>query len=280
MPGSHARSVYRVGADGGGLTKLLDFSGTIVHLRYLPDGRLAMLAIQNATKEVGATQAGAAIAGDLDAPPPEQRIAVLEKGALRWISPPDLFVYEYDWRAGGKGFIGTAAPGDGDNNWWTAKLYAFPESGADARVIYTPADARQQLAMPKVSRDGSVVAFIAGIMSDFGSTGGDVYTLSIDGGSAIESDARHACIGDCNRVALRRPSAGRASRRRQDAICGSGIGSQGRGGPHLVERRGVIRRSRRRNFDLVSIGRDGRRTRVIHGARRRSRSAPLATGGT
>jgi dipeptidyl aminopeptidase/acylaminoacyl peptidase len=183
-PGSHARSLYEVGADGSGLAKLLDFSGTIVHLRYLPDGRLAMLAIQNATKEVGATQAGAAIAGDLDAPPPEQRIAVLEQGALRWISPPDLFVYEYDWRAGNRGFIGTAAPGDGDNNWWTAKLYAFPESGTGARVIYTPVDARQQLAMPRVSRDGSSVAFIAGIMSDFGSTGGDVYTLSIDGGGA------------------------------------------------------------------------------------------------
>jgi dipeptidyl aminopeptidase/acylaminoacyl peptidase len=183
-PGSHARSLYAVGADGGGLTKQLDFSGTIGRLRYLPDGRLAMLAIQNATKEVGATQAGAAIAGDLDAPPPEQRIAVLEQGVLRWISPPDLFVYEYDWRAGGKGFIGTAAPGDGDNNWWTAKLYAFPESGTGARVIYAPADARQQLAMPKVSRDGTVVAFIAGIMSDFGSTGGDVYTLGIDSGAA------------------------------------------------------------------------------------------------
>lgn len=183
-PGSHARSLYAAGADGSGLAKLLDFSGTIVHLRSLPDGRLAMLAIQNAVKEVGATQAGAAIAGDLDAPPPEQRIAVLEHGALRWISPPDLFVYEYDWRAGGEEFVGTAAPGDGDNNWWTAKLYAFPESGSGARVIYTPADARQQLAMPKVSRDGSLVAFIAGIMSDFGSTGGDVFTLAIDGGTA------------------------------------------------------------------------------------------------
>ncbi|HTD73946.1 MAG TPA: prolyl oligopeptidase family serine peptidase [Steroidobacteraceae bacterium] len=182
-PGSHARSVYAVGADGSGLTKLLDFSGTIVHLRYLPDGRLAMLAIQNATKEVGATQAGAAIAGDLDAAPPEQRIATLANGTLNWVSPPDLFVYEYDWRAGGKGFVGTAAPGDGDNNWWTAKLYAFPEGGA-ARVIYTPADARQQLAMPKVSRDGSRVAFIAGIMSDFGSTGGDVYTLDLNGSTA------------------------------------------------------------------------------------------------
>jgi dipeptidyl aminopeptidase/acylaminoacyl peptidase len=183
-PGTHARSVYAVGSDGGGLTKLLEFGGTIERLRFTPDGRLAMLAIENATKEVGATQAGAPVAGDLDAAPPEQRIAILESGALRWASPPDLFVYEYDWRPGGKGFIGTAAPGDGDNNWWTAKLYAFAENGSGARVIYSPADDRQQLAMPKVSRDGSRVAFIAGIMSDFGSTGGDVYTLPIDGGSA------------------------------------------------------------------------------------------------
>jgi dienelactone hydrolase len=193
VPGSHARSVYGVGADGSGVAKLLDFGGTIVHLRYLPDGRLAMLAIENATKEVGATQAGAAIAGDLDAAPPEQRIAVLAQGALRWVSPPDLFVYEYDWRAGGKGFVGTAAPGDGDNNWWTAKLYAFPENGSGARVIYTPSDARQQLAMPKVSRDGSLVAFIAGIMSDFGSTGGDVFTLAIDAGGATNlTEGSHA----------------------------------------------------------------------------------------
>jgi dipeptidyl aminopeptidase/acylaminoacyl peptidase len=183
-PGTHARSVYAVGSDGSGLTKLLDFGGTIEKLRYLPDGRLAMLAIQNATKEVGATQAGAPVAGDLDAAPPEQRIAILDNGALRWVSPPDLFVYEYDWRAGGKGFVGTAAPGDGDNNWWTAKLYAFSEGDAPARVIYTPVDDRQQLAMPKVSRDGARVAFIAGIMSDFGSTGGDVYTLPLDGGAA------------------------------------------------------------------------------------------------
>src|ERR1700761_7465358 len=184
-PGSHARSLYSVKADGSGLTKLLDFGGTIVNLRYLPDGRLAMLAIENATKEVGATQAGAAIAGDLDAPPPEQRIAILENAALRFVSPPDLFVYEYDLRGGGKGFVGTAAPGDGDNNWWIAKLYAFPENGGGAHVIYSPVSAQQQLAMPRVSRDGSKVAFIAGIMSDFGSTGGDVYTLALDGGSAI-----------------------------------------------------------------------------------------------
>jgi dipeptidyl aminopeptidase/acylaminoacyl peptidase len=183
-PGSHSRSIYSVAPDGSGLTKLIEFNGTIEDLRYMPDGRLAMLAIQDAKKEVGATEAGAPVSGDLDAAPAEQRIAVLNGTALAWMSPPDLFVYEYDWRGGGKGFVGTAAPGDGDNNWWTAKLYAFPESGA-AKVIYTPVDAKQQLAVPKVSRDGATVAFVAGIMSDFGSTGGDVYALNLDSGTPI-----------------------------------------------------------------------------------------------
>jgi hypothetical protein len=184
-PGSHARSIYSVAADGSGLVKLLDFGGTIADLRYGPDGRLAMLATAHAVKEVGATEAGAPVAGDLEANPAEQRIAVLEAGALHWASPPDLFVYEYDWRLAGKGFVGTASPGNGDDNWWTAKLYAFSQQDAAARVIYSPSSPRQQLAAPKVSRDGRTVAFIAGIMSDFGSTGGDVYTLPADGGPAI-----------------------------------------------------------------------------------------------
>jgi dipeptidyl aminopeptidase/acylaminoacyl peptidase len=182
QPGSHTYAVYTVGSDGGELTKQIDFNGTIVELRYLPDGRLAMLATQDARKEVGATEAGAAVAGDLDEPPPEQRIAILDGKALQWASPADLFVYEYDWRPDGKGFVGTAAPGDGDENWWSAKLYAF--EGGNSRVLYAPTDIRQQIAAPKVSRDGRTVAFITGLMSDFGSTGGDVYTLPLAGGQA------------------------------------------------------------------------------------------------
>jgi dipeptidyl aminopeptidase/acylaminoacyl peptidase len=174
--------VYTVGSNGGDLIKQIDFKGTIVALRYLPDGRLAMLATQDARKEVGATEAGAAVAGDLDQVPPEQRIATLDRGGLQWASPPDLFVYEYDWRPDAKGFVGTAAPGDGDANWWTAKLYSF-ESG-NGHVLYAPTDIRQQIAAPKVSRDGRTVAFIAGLMSDFGSTGGDVYTVPLAGGQA------------------------------------------------------------------------------------------------
>ena len=184
-PGSHAYGLYRVAADGSGLSKQLDFNGTLSDLKYATDGTLALLAVENARKEVGATEAGAAVAGDLDAPPAEQRIALVTNGKLHWASPADLFVYEYDWRPGGQGFVGTAAPGDGDNNWWIAKLYAFAQSDGAARVIYTPTSIRQQITVPRVSRDGRSVAFIAGLMSDFGSIGGDVYTVSPDGGKAL-----------------------------------------------------------------------------------------------
>jgi len=183
-PGTHARSLYTVDPDGGHLTKLLDFDGTITDLKYGRDGRLAMLATAGATKEVGATEAGAPITGDLGGPPAEQRIAVLDGSKLTFASPPDLFVYQYDWLTDGAGFVGTAAPGDGDDNWWVAKLYGF--SGGAGRILFSPADPQHQIADPRVSPDGKSLAFISGIMSDFGSTGGDVYVLPLAGGAATD----------------------------------------------------------------------------------------------
>jgi dipeptidyl aminopeptidase/acylaminoacyl peptidase len=189
-PGSHARSLYQINSDGSHLTQLLAFNGTIAALRYSPGGQLAMLAVANATKELSAVEAGSPVTGDLDEAPPEQRIGVLEQSTLHWASPPELFVYEYDWRPDGRGFVGTAAPGDGDNNWWLAKLYAFDAATAAAHVLYTPVGPRQQLAQPVVSHDGKRVAFIAGIMSDFGSTGGDIYSMPLAGGAAVNITPR------------------------------------------------------------------------------------------
>jgi dipeptidyl aminopeptidase/acylaminoacyl peptidase len=183
-PGTHSYAVYDVTTASAHLTHLLTFNGTITGLKYSGEGTLALLAVENARKEVGATEAGAAVAGDLDESPPEQRIATLIEGNLRWGSPQNLFVYQYDWRPDGAGFVGTAAPGDGDDNWWTAKLYAFGPDG-EARVLYQPVDLRQQLADPTMSPDGKSVAFIAGIMSDFGATGGDVYSVDLESGAAI-----------------------------------------------------------------------------------------------
>ena len=179
-PGTHARSIYRMAPGDAAPVKLLGFDGTVGDLEFGADGALFMLATAGADKEVGATEAGAPITGDAK-PPPEQRIARLDGDHLTFLSPPDLYVYQYALVPGG-GFVGTAAPGDGDANWWTAKLYAFGD-GAE-RILFAPPDNRHQIASPHVSPDGASVAFVSGLMSDFGSFGGDVYRVPIQGGAA------------------------------------------------------------------------------------------------
>lgn len=177
-PKTKHRALYEVGPDAFVPKRLLDFDGTLEEPRFSPRGVLAVLATAGAHKEIGATQAGAPTVGEIGASTDEQRIAIVGAGGgLTFASPPNLFVYEYDWKPDGSGFVGTAAPGNGDNNWWVAKLYAFDARDGAGRVLFAPPTARVQIASPRVSRDGKTVAFIGGIMSDFGSTGGDVYAI-------------------------------------------------------------------------------------------------------
>ncbi|MBC5798825.1 MAG: S9 family peptidase [Candidatus Eremiobacteraeota bacterium] len=181
-PKAKTRSLYAVSVADMRARKLLDFDGVLNAPRFSPSGRLAVLATAGAHKEIGATQAGAALVGEIGAHPDEQRIALVDGGRLDFVSPADMFVYEYDWRPDVRGFVGTAAHGNGDNNWWIAKLYAFRADKGQpnsASLIYSPASPQQQLADPRISADGRYVAFIGGIMSDFGSTGGDVYVLPL-----------------------------------------------------------------------------------------------------
>jgi dipeptidyl aminopeptidase/acylaminoacyl peptidase len=113
----------------------------------------------------------------------EQRIASLDLATkkLSQLTPADLYVYEYDWTPDGKSWVGTAAHGSGDGNWYIARLYQFNAQTGDTREIYKP---KLQIADPRVAPDGKNVAFIEGLMSDEGSTGGDIHVLPIAGGPA------------------------------------------------------------------------------------------------
>jgi dipeptidyl aminopeptidase/acylaminoacyl peptidase len=186
-PKAGTTSVWTVNADGSGAKPWLsDFAGILNAPRWSADGSvLALLATANAHKEIGATQAGAAMTGeisaDLDAD--VQRIALLGGDAhLRFVSPAKLFVYEYDWTPDGHGFAATGAYGNGDDDWWVARLYAIGVGG-DAHEILEPTF---QMNAPRVSPDGKTVAFIGGLMSDFGSVGGDIYTMPLAGGAATD----------------------------------------------------------------------------------------------
>ena len=104
------------------------------------------------------------------------------------ISPADRYVYEYDWTPDGRGFVATTALGNGDNNWWVATLDAIDAGTGAVRTIAKPAT---QLNFPRVSPDGKTVAYIGGLMSDFGSVGGDIWTVPFAGGSPANRTEGH-----------------------------------------------------------------------------------------
>src|SRR6185437_3188102 len=177
-------TLYR--AATGAPQSLAVISGVANTPRYSSDGgRIALLVTLGAHKKTGAIQAAAPQVGEIGENNDEQRIAVLPAsgGELKLISPADTYVYEYSWTPDGKGFAATAAKGNGDNNWWIASLdYVDLGSGA-LRVIASP---KMQMDMPRVSPDGKSVAFIGGLMSDWGSVGGDVYTVPLAGGAPVD----------------------------------------------------------------------------------------------
>ena len=168
----------------------LDFAGLLETPRWSPDGAtLAVLATDRPRKMTGATQAGAAIVGEIGGATDEQRIAILAisasgaaGGALKFLSPADTYIYEYDWTPDGKAFVATEAKGDGDNNWWVAKLAAVGLDGAFREI----AEPGVQMKWPRVSPDGKSVTFIGGLNSDFGPTGGDLYVAPFAGGKAVD----------------------------------------------------------------------------------------------
>jgi dipeptidyl aminopeptidase/acylaminoacyl peptidase len=190
-------------ARDGKLTALTTIKGVANTARWSPDGsRIALLATVGAKKLTGAVEAGVRQVGEVGLAQDEdaQRIAVVAAGGgdLKLVSPGDTFIYEYDWTPDGKGFVVTSAKGNGDNNWWIATLGHVDAATGALRLVAAP---KMQMNMPHVSPDGETVAFIGGLMSDFGSVGGDVYTVPLAGGEPVDITPGYA--GTFNGIAWR-----------------------------------------------------------------------------
>ena len=180
--GGSVRLTY---ADATTTRTIATIAGIAQTPRVSPDGkRIALLVTLGAAKESGATQAGVRMVGEIGEKNDEQRLAVFDIGkpatTVTPLSPAGRYVYEYDWTPDGRGFVATTALGNGDNNWWVATLDAIDARTGAVRSIARPTT---QLNQPRVSPDGRTVAYIGGLMSDFGSIGGDVFTVPLTGGS-------------------------------------------------------------------------------------------------
>jgi len=176
--------LYVMKAEGGKPRQVTSTKGLLATPKWSPDGQsIAVLHTENATREAGPLVAETAETGVIKDVFFEQRLAIADvgNGALREITPADMYTYEYDWAPDSKSLVLTAAKGNGDNNWYIAHLYAVKASSAEMRTIYAP---NLQIGRPAVSLDGKSIAFIDGLMSDEDSVGGDVYVIPWQGGAA------------------------------------------------------------------------------------------------
>lgn len=176
-------AIYVVDAATRAARRVAALSGSVHDIRFSPDGsRIALLYSSPSEEANGPTQATPRDTGAMDAHIDRQHLALVDvkSGAQRIVSPADLYVYEFDWSPNGKELVVSAATGSGNNNWWVARLDAIDAVSGTMRQIAKPT---VQIAQPLWSPDGSHIAFIGGVMSDQGATGGDLYTVPAAGGT-------------------------------------------------------------------------------------------------
>jgi dipeptidyl aminopeptidase/acylaminoacyl peptidase len=169
-------------AAGGTPTKHCDLKGAADAPRFSPDGsKIALLFIEGMPRQSGPLQPMTPLSGVIGDKVYEQRLTTIDltSNAVTQVTPADIYIYEYDWTPDGKDWVATAAHGSGDANWYIARLYRIEASSGQMHEIYKPS---LQIAEPHVSTDGKNVAFIEGLMSDEGSTGGDIFVVPTSGG--------------------------------------------------------------------------------------------------
>jgi dipeptidyl aminopeptidase/acylaminoacyl peptidase len=171
--------------------KLTQLVGGIDSLAWSPDGKtIGFLFVENATRSAGALAAMKPWAGVIGEDGVEiQRVGVVDvaNGSFSQVTPAALHAYEFGWSPDSKHLVFVAANPPGENNWWVAQLYTEDIAGGQPKSILDTTKVSGslhglQIAVPRWSPDGSRIAFIGGLMSDQGQTGGDIYVIPSMGG--------------------------------------------------------------------------------------------------
>ena len=185
----------------GASKQLTQLKGLFQHVAWSPDGKtIAFLFVENATRSAGALAAMKPWSGVIGEDGIEvQRVAAVDvvSGTMHFVTPSTLHAFEFDWspKGGEVAYVAAAAPGE--NNWWVANLYTqgvrsgSQEMSGEPKVLVDTSKVAGdlhglQMAVPKWSPDGKKIAFIGGLMSDQGSTGGDIWVVNAKGGEPVD----------------------------------------------------------------------------------------------
>jgi dipeptidyl aminopeptidase/acylaminoacyl peptidase len=186
-------NLYLARIDGGTARRLTELRGEVRSPSFSPNGKaVAFLYVEGATRPAGALAAMKPPSGVIGEDGVEiQRVAVADADASEpatpmFATPANLHAYEFDWSPDSRSIAFVGADPPSENNWWVAKLYA-QTLGGEPRVVLDPTKVSgdlhgMQIAVPRWSPDGQAIAFIGGLMSDQGVTGGDVWVVAAAGG--------------------------------------------------------------------------------------------------
>jgi dipeptidyl aminopeptidase/acylaminoacyl peptidase len=186
------KQIFVSAAGTGAPRQLSHLQGIARELTWTDDGRsIGFLYVPGATREASALAAVKPPSGEIGVDDIEiQHVASIPAagGDVQLLTPDSLHVYEFSFDRSGKRIAYVAAPPPGDNNWWIAQIYA--QDAGKGAVPHSIVDTAKltgelkglQVAVPRFSPDGSQVAFIGGLMSDQGATGGDIYLVPAAGG--------------------------------------------------------------------------------------------------
>jgi dipeptidyl aminopeptidase/acylaminoacyl peptidase len=184
----------------GEFKTLTHLTGQMHEMSWSPDGKnIAFLFVENATRSAGALDAMKPWDGVIGEDGVEtQRVYGINvaSGQGSWLSPLTLHVYEFAWAPTSNEITYIAADPPGENTWWIAQLWAAPVHpgsgvGEQPRSVLNPSKVSGplhglQIAVPRFSPGGKQIAFIGGLMSDQGSTGGDVWVVPAKGGEPVD----------------------------------------------------------------------------------------------
>jgi dipeptidyl aminopeptidase/acylaminoacyl peptidase len=181
-------SLYVLTEGPGEAEPLGEIAGSVEDACWAPDGRsLLVLAA-----DIGADRAGAQTATKIVEQGAEEQDPQVTRPARAWrrlfrvdaesgvtaeVSPEGINVWEFDWR--GAEAVAVCSDDPSESAWYAARLALLDLDSRSARTLHAP---EWQIQGPKLSPDGSRVAFVEGFCSDRGILAGTAHVLDVGGG--------------------------------------------------------------------------------------------------